>query len=63
MMKFCTVGSTKRLDLQFGDRDTIAVFVAIFIAFGFVLFVEHGTQGFIIYSLSTTIVIVAVHGT
>ena len=33
----CTVGLTKCLDLQFGDRDTIAVFVAIFIAFGFVL--------------------------
>ena len=52
MMKFCTVGLTKRLVLQFGDRDTIAVFVAIFV---FVLL------GFIIYSLSTTFVVVAVH--
>ena len=62
-MKFCTMGLTKRLDLQFGDRDTFSVFVVIFIAFGFVLFVEQRTQGFITYSLSTTFVIVAVHGT
>ena len=41
----CTVGSTKCLDLQFGDRDTIAVFVAIFYSLQFCsMFVEHRTS-------------------